>query len=173
MDYTKVISTVKKYAIAIVDELGGALDGIATKLETFYQAIKQETDAIKTDVAGVKSDVAGVRGEVDTTLQGVTELLSKGAVKSVQRGVVQWASTAKWCGKEVTVNLAQVNPSKTIVILQSSHGKLDSDGNYVAQASLVSLSATSMQLNVTVFCNAAPYLPNSTIYASWQVIEFY
>ena len=166
MDYTKVISTVKKYAFAIVDET-------TTGLETLYTSIKQETDKLKTDVAGVKTDVAGVRGGVDTTLQGVTELLSKGTVKSVQRGVVQWASTAKWCGKEVTVNLAQVNPSKTIVLLQSSHGNFDSDGNYVAQASLASLSATSMQLNVTIFCNAAPYVSNSTVYASWQVIEFY
>lgn len=180
MDYTKVISTVKKYAFAIVNELGGALDDIATKIKQGTDAIKTDVAGVKSDVAGVKSDVAGVktdvagvRGGVDTTLQGVTELLSKGTVKSVQRGVVQWASTAKWCGKEVTVNLAQVNPSKTIVLLQASHGKLDSDGNYVAQASLASLSATSMQLNVTVFCNAAPYLSNSTIYASWQVIEFY
>lgn len=71
MDYTKVISTVKKYAIAIVDELGGALDGIATKLETFYQAIKQETDAIKTDVAGVKSDVASVKSDVAEVKQAI------------------------------------------------------------------------------------------------------
>ena len=57
MDYTKVISTVKKSAIAIVNELGGALEYIATK-------IKQETDAIKTDVAGVKTDVATVKTDV-------------------------------------------------------------------------------------------------------------
>ena len=194
MDYTKVISTVKKYAIAIVDELGGALDGIATKLETFYQAIKQETNAIKTDVAGVKtdvggvktdvagvksdvagvkSDVAGVRGGVDTTLQGVTELLSKGTVKSVQRGVVQWKTSDGVYGKEVTVNFAQVNPSKTIVILQASNNALDGRSRHVAQASLASLSATSMQLNVSVLYNADPYLSNNSIYASWQVIEFY
>ena len=171
MDYTKVISTVKKYAFAIADELNVVSNDIIGELDTLYSKVKQETDAIKTDVGGVKSDVAGVRGGVDTTLQGVTELISKGTVKSVQRGVVQWASTAKLCGKEVTVNLAQVNPSKTIVLLQASHGKLDSDGNYVAQASLASISATSMQLNVTVFCNAYP--TNSTIYASWKVVEFY
>ena len=166
MDYTKVISTVKKYALAIVEET-------TTRLETLYTSIKRETDAIKTDVATVKTDVGGVRGGVDTTLQGVTELLSKGTVKSVQRGVVQWVSSSSMCGKEVTVNLAQVNPSKTIVLLQSSHGEFGSDGNYVAQASLASLSATSMQLNVTIFCNVAPYMSNSTAYASWQVIEFY
>ena len=69
MDYTKVISTVKKYAIAIVNELGGALDDITTKLESFYQAIKQETNAIKTDVAGVKSDVAEVKSAITAANQ--------------------------------------------------------------------------------------------------------
>lgn len=169
MDYTKVISTVKKYVF-----------GIAEMLEELRMVINQGTEAIKTDVAdvkadvgGVKSDVAGVRGGVDTTLQGVTELLSKGTVKSVQRGVVQWASTTNSCGKEVTVNIAEVNPSKTIVLLQASQGKFNANGNYAAQASLASLSATSMQLNVNVFYNSGPLASNSAIYASWQVIEFY
>lgn len=56
MDYTKVISTVKKYAFAIADELRQVSNDIIGELESFYQAIKQETDAIKTDVAGVKAD---------------------------------------------------------------------------------------------------------------------
>lgn len=57
MDYTKVISTIKKYAFAIVDET-------TTTLETFYTSIKQETDKLKTDVAGVKTDVATVKTDV-------------------------------------------------------------------------------------------------------------
>lgn len=186
MDYTKVISTVKKYAFAIVNELGGVLDDIATKLDSLpqdVQSVKNAFDAwkadwtqaraIKLDNLDAKVSTRATAADMGTALEQINVLLGKGTVKSVQRGVVQWASTNKLFGKEVTVNLAQVNPSKTIVLLQASHGKFNSDGNYVAQASLASLSATSMQLNVTVLCNAAPYFSNSTIYASWQVIEFY
>lgn len=85
MDYTKVISTVKKYAFAIVNELGGALDDIATK-------IKQETDAIKTDVAGVKTDVGVVDNKVttlDTTLTSMDSKIDKVGVdaeKAANRG---------------------------------------------------------------------------------------
>lgn len=64
MDYTKVISTVKKYAFAIADELRRVSNDIIGELESFYQAIKQETNAIKTDVAGVKTDVGGVKTDV-------------------------------------------------------------------------------------------------------------
>lgn len=172
MDYTKVISTVKKYAIAIVNELGGELDGIATNLDT-WKADWTQARAIKLDNLDAKVSTRATAADMGTALEQINTLLGKGTVKSVQRGVVQWASTANWCGKEVTVNLAQVNPSKTIVLLQSSHGKFDSEGEYVAQASLASLSATSMRLNVSVFYNAGPYPSNDTIYASWQVIEFY
>lgn len=178
-DYNRVQSYIKSHVLPKLDSLPGDVQSVKQAFDAWKadwtQARAVKLDNLDATISSRASSqqVDSVRGGVDTTLQGVTELLSKGTVKSVQRGVVQWASTAKWCGKEVTVNLAQVNPSKTIVLLQSSHGKFDSDGNYVAQASLASLSATSMQLNVTIFCNAAPYVSNSTVYASWQVIEFY
>lgn len=169
MDYTKILSALRR----VKDALEKKIDAVNTSVSGLPNTLDTQFTAVKNDIAGVKTDVAGVRGGVDTNLQHLTELLSKGTVKSVQRGVVQWASTVNWCGQEVTVNLAQVNPSKTIVLLQASNGKVDGKGHYVAQASLASLSATSMQLNVSVFYNADPYAPNSTIYASWQVIEFY
>lgn len=76
------------------------------------------------------------------------------------------------CGKEVTVNFAPVNPSKTIVLLQSSHGAFDKHAIYVVQASLAALDAASMQLNLSIF-SSSPSISNKSIYASWQVIEFY
>lgn len=60
MDYTKVISTVKKYIFAIGE-----------MLENLRRAINQETDAIKTDVAGVKTDVAGVKTDVAEVKQAI------------------------------------------------------------------------------------------------------
>lgn len=72
MDYTKVISTVKKYAFAIADKLRQVSNDIIGELESFYQAIKQETDAIKTGMAGVKTDVAGVKTDVAEVKSAIT-----------------------------------------------------------------------------------------------------
>ena len=72
MDYTKVISTVKKYALAIAEELRLVSNDIIGKLEDFYQAIKRETDAIKTDVATVKTDVGGVKTDVAEVKSAIT-----------------------------------------------------------------------------------------------------
>ena len=65
MDYTKVISTVKKYAFGIEDILEG-----------LYTAINQGTDAIKTDVASVKTDVASVKTDVASVKSDVAEVKS-------------------------------------------------------------------------------------------------
>lgn len=186
MDYTKVISTVKKYAFAIVNELGGELDDIATKLDSLpqdVQSVKNAFDAwkadwtqaraIKLDNLDAKVSTRATAADMGTALEQINVLLGKGTVKSVQRGVVQWKASDGVYGKEVTVDFAQVNPSKTIVILQASNNALDGRSRHVAQASLASLSATSMQLNVSVLYNADPYFSDNTIYASWQVIEFY
>lgn len=175
MDYTKVLSALNRVKGALekkIDAVNTSVSGLPDTLDTQFTAVKNDIATVKTDVAGVKTDVAGVRGGVDTTLQGLTELLNKGVVKSVQRGVLQWAPDVDVYGKKVTVNFGQVNPSKTIVLLQQSHGKFGEFYGYVVQASLVSLSETSMKLNVSIFTTDTPD-SSSPLYASWQVIEFY
>ena len=62
MDYTKVISTVKKYALAVVDE-------ITTNLESLHTSIKQETDSIKTDVADVRGAI-GTASQIADAING-------------------------------------------------------------------------------------------------------
>ena len=178
MDYNRVQSYIKSHVLPKLDSLPTDVQSVKNAFDA-WKADWTQARAIKLDNldATISSrassqQVDGVRGGVDTTLQGVTELLSKGTVKSVQRGVVQWASSNKMCGKEVTVNFAQVNPSKTIVLLQASHGDFNSKPVHVAQASLASLSATSMQLNVSILSNNQ-YFSNESIFASWQVVEFY
>lgn len=69
MDYTKVISTVKKYAIAIVDEIDTLSSNTTADLDGLFAKIKKETDTIKSDVAGVKSDVAEVKSAIGTASQ--------------------------------------------------------------------------------------------------------
>ena len=178
MDYNRVQSYIKSHVLPKLDSLPDDVKSVKNAFDawkadwTQARAIKLDNLDAKISSRASSQQVDGVRGGVDTTLQGVTELLSKGTVKSVQRGVVQWESTVEWCGKEVTVNLAQVNPSKTIVLLQASHGDFNSNPVYVAQASLASLSATSMQLNVSILSDSQ-YFYNESIFASWQVVEFY
>lgn len=168
MDYTKILSVLSRTK----DALEKKIDAVNTSVSGLPDTLDTQFTAVKNDVAGVKSDVAGVRGGVDTSLQGLTELLSKGVVKSVQKGVFQWKPDTNVYGKKVTVNFGQVNPSKTIVLLQPSHGNFEGYFGYVVQASLVSLSETSMKLNVCIFTNDTPD-SSSPLYASWQVIEFY
>lgn len=72
MDYTKVISTVKKYAFALADEIDTLSSGIRVVFNELFTNIKKETDAIKTDVAGVKTDVAGVKTDVAEVKQAIT-----------------------------------------------------------------------------------------------------
>lgn len=167
-DYTKVLSALNRVKGALekkIDAVNTSVSGLPDTLDTQFTAVKN-------DIATVKTDVAGVRGGVDTSLQGLTELLNKGVVKSVQKGVFQWKPDTTVFGKKVTVNFGQVNPSKTIVLLQPSHGDFEGDFRFVVQASLVSLSETSMKLNVCIFTNDRPD-STSPLYASWQVIEFY
>lgn len=170
MDYNRVQSYIKSHVLPKLDSLPQDVQSVKNAFDA-WKADWTQARAIKLDNLDAKVSTRATAADMGTALEKINALLGKGTIKSVQRGVVQWASAAKWCGKEVTVDLAQVNPSKTIVLLQASHGKIDGDPSYVAQASLASLSATSMQLNVTVFSNGYP--TNSTVYASWQVIEFY
>lgn len=115
--------------------------------------------------------MSSITGGISSVKNDVTALLSKGVVKSVQRGVVQW-SQENGSAKETTVNFAPINPSKTIVLLQSSHGASGVRASNVAQASVAALSATSMKLKLSLYTTytTSSYDP---IYASWQIIEFY
>lgn len=171
-DYNRVQSYIKSHVLPKLDSLPHDVQSVKQAFDD-WKADWTQARAIKLDNLDAKVSTRATAADMGTALEQINALLGKGTVKSVQRGVVQWASSQSWCGQEVTVNLAQVNPSKTIVLLQASQGEFDANGNYAAQASLASLSATSMQLNVNVFYNSGPLASNSAIYASWQVIEFY
>lgn len=171
-DYNRVQSYIKSHVLPKLDSLPQDVQSVKNAFDT-WKADWTQARAIKLDNLDAKVSTRATAADMGTALEQINALLGKGTVKSVQRGVVQWESTVNLCGREVTVNLAQVNPSKTIVLLQASQGEFDSKGKFAAQASLASLSATSMQINVNVFYNSGPSASNSAIYASWQVIEFY
>ena len=95
MDYTKVISTVKKYAFAIDDAIDTLSRNIETALEALFTNTKKETDAIKTDVASVKSDVAGVKTDTGINLPqkidaGTQEI--KNATEQIKTSVAEISS---------------------------------------------------------------------------------
>lgn len=68
MDYTKVISFVKKCTFALLDEIDTLSSDISAGLNELFTNIKKETDAIKTDVATVKTEVLGVKTDTETNL---------------------------------------------------------------------------------------------------------
>lgn len=69
MDYTKVISFVKKCTLALLDEIDTLSSDISAGLNELFTNTKRETDAIKTDVAGVKTDVAEVKSAITVANQ--------------------------------------------------------------------------------------------------------
>lgn len=71
MDYTKVISFVKKCTLALLDEIDTLSRNIETALEALFTNTKKETDDIKTDVATVKTDVASVKSDVAEVKQAI------------------------------------------------------------------------------------------------------
>lgn len=100
MDYTKVISTVKKYVYGIADELNVVSNAIATNLDTLYRKVKQETDAIKTDVGGVKTDVSTLELKLNE-VQGIaseTLIVAKDILTGKQ--ISSWVADLTASGKQ-------------------------------------------------------------------------
>ena len=94
----------------------------------------------------------------------LNELINKGVIKSIQRGVTTTSSIA----------INEVNPEKCLVILNNGHlcyNRSNMDSN--AYGSILS-SLTSNTLTITtnyLTVSSGTYIGASNI--SWQVIEFY
>ena len=89
---------------------------------------------------------------------------SKGAVKSIQRGIAMGGSDS---GANITIAINQVNPDKCIVLLDGQYYR----ANEMYMPTLVSLTATQMVVTPCGFLNSTLTYISSAI--SWQVIEFY
>ncbi|UWO25298.1 hypothetical protein NQ534_02045 [Marvinbryantia formatexigens DSM 14469] len=132
-------------------------------------------DTIKTDAEAAKSSTAvnntgSATGTLSQKLTHVIELLTsgdvgnrldelvaKGAVKSVQRGIATTINQMNNQGNTdyyTTVNIGTINPEKSIVLLESA---------YFQSAILLEVGSSSIKIGTDTEGTAV----------SWQVIEFY
>jgi hypothetical protein len=153
----------------IKDKVGSTADtgGTTTAGSIFAKlnAILHQFLSYWTPARAQKLD-ASVSNEVWTDaraekLDKLDTLLSRGCVKSVQKG---W-SKGKYSDGNRTINISSVTPSKCLVILKDSVNSSSSGKQY---GSLL-LSLSSTQLSIT----ANGYSDGDEYSTSWQVIEFY
>ena len=97
---------------------------------------------------------------------GITTLLNKGAVKSVQRGNV--SISASGGGTAQYINISAVDPNKAIVAVSS---EMSNGGDVVAEAVAYNLTSTSFKIDARH--NSGASSQKLAVFASWQVIEFY
>ena len=101
---------------------------------------------------------------------GITSLLGKGCVKSVQRGCAEISLVAS-SGKTVSkkINISSVDLSKSVLLIYGEHDMYSStDIDYVDRT--LSLSETSINLSLKSGSSNKLWTL-STFF--WQVVEFY
>ena len=95
---------------------------------------------------------------VASEIKNLKALASQSPIKSIQRGV--HGGDAR---NNITISISSVNPSKSIVILNSSVTDANDQYNYTPV--LVSLSSTSFVISKSGYSSSSAQF-------SWQVIEF-
>lgn len=93
---------------------------------------------------------------------GITSLLGKGCIKSVQRGVLN--SQAFSGGQTFSIPISQIDAEKGVLISEVN-GRGNTSGNFPFTS--ISLSGN------TIILKNEDTRYNSTITCSWQVVEFY
>lgn len=130
-------------------------DNTSEEVEVLLTELETEINTLMTEL---KSDVESMMTKLNNDVSSAVATLStRGAVKSVQRGV------AKTNGSGLTININTVNPNKCLVVLNAS-----TSNSYLPMLR----SITSNTLTVSEVGNFS----SGEFYSydfSWQVIEFY
>lgn len=92
---------------------------------------------------------------------GITSLLGKGCVKSVQRGTTKYTSSGT-----KTIPISAVNMNKSM-LASEIYGRNSSNG--YAEATITLTNSTTIQLNLT----GSNWDNQAAAGVSWQVVEFY
>ena len=121
---------------------------------------------------------------INSSLKTVNKNVIRGAVKSVQRGIVQEKSGSDWSPSDnvTTITISSINPSKSFVSLYTameyiSHGNIGSNRAQVGMGIYVEdLKATQLTVNrtpATVY--EGSYDGTSYVHPafSWEVVEYY
>ena len=134
-------------------------DNTSEEVEVLLTELETEINTLMTEL---KSDVESMITELNNDVSSAVATLStRGAVKSVQRGV----NTGTTSNLVITIN--PVNPDKCLVLLNTSYTGNSGTFNL---PSLVSLTETELTVSPNAI-NTSSGTIGSTF--SWQVIEFY
>jgi hypothetical protein len=134
-------------------------DNTSEEVEAMLIELKGEINTLMTDL---KSDVESMITELNSDVSSAVATLStRGAVKSVQRGVQASKNTVS------TITINPVNPDKCLVLLDSDY--IGNSGTFNLP-SLVSLTSTELTVSSVGINNSVGVSGGNF---SWQVIEFY
>ena len=131
---------------------------------------------IESKVVSTHSSVNSVQNTVNTmnsTINNISSVVNsinnKSNIKSVQRGVATLALNSNYV--TTTISLSSVNVNKCITILNGQTNGITSVGQVLNFEPYVE-SLSNSQLKIA-FRNTDRHSGSGSLYASWQVIEFY
>lgn len=144
------------------EEVAAMLTEFMGEVSTMLTNFKSEVNTLLTGFTNdIGADMTALTTNVNSKFTTLTSTVnSKGAVKSVQRGVIETNTEAN---KAITITT--VNPAKCLVLLNTSG---IAGTNYTDHATLVSLTSTVLTIKGAAISGA-----DTLLTISWQVIEFY
>lgn len=136
---------------------------MAEEFEIARQATLEEVKQTGIETKTTIGDIGDPAGEESLVglIKNIPETVPTGAVKSVQRGILAGKTGSNPMGFDNVISINSVNPAKCIVIINTMFSAYN-DSTFGMAAYLYNL--TSTVLTVKAF---------SSVYFSWQVIEFF
>ena len=98
---------------------------------------------------------------------GISELLGKGVVKSVQRGTASVPSVGT--PKDYTIDISPVDVNKSIALVGGGVIEAGNGVDYMCNVTIKSLISTALTIRI----KNANFSNPKTATVGWQVIEFY
>lgn len=105
--------------------------------------------------------------ELNITGGGISELLGKGVVKSVQRGTASVPSVGT--PKDYTIDISPVDVNKSIALVGGGVIEAGNGVDYMCNVTIKSLISTALTIRI----KNANWSNPKTATVGWQVIEYY
>lgn len=148
-------------------------DSLSTTSKNVTGAINEINDVTRSNMGNIQTSLDGMTSTLSSIYNTVSNISAntQGIVKSVQRGKYSLSVNQDLNGSYGTITITDVNPYKSLVIMEG-HTPFSTYGDYVSTIQPYIESFDGYRLT---FYYYTPFAPNSptTMYISWQVIEFY
>ena len=164
---------------AINSNISKSLDVLITEKSNEVKTVANSNNSLISSIKSLLENTTYGLNAIKTTVNSVNNTVSVvgniPSVKSVQRGVANLCrkfdhDNSGYSGYYggANISISSINPNKSIVILNGGILMNYSDGNWIADGYLYSLTSTSLAIRCMQYRNDDFDCP-----ASWQVIEFY